>query len=174
MIAGAHFRRIGQPRAAIDIMYAMLEVMVKNGFVEAKLKPVFLLLSGCELDMAISARNAGDLTASEQHYANVQMWLQKVYGTTAPAPGSIPSVGPSSPVQSKQTQPSQPRETDYGSPRGTVIERISGSKRKLEEGMPMERNVRRRNTGPTRAMKRFKEKRRYSSNNKENRRFNRT
>lgn len=25
MIAGAHFRRIGQPRAAIDIMYAMLE-----------------------------------------------------------------------------------------------------------------------------------------------------
>lgn len=148
--------------------------MVKNGFVEAKLKPVFLLLSGCELDMAISARNAGDLTASEQHYANVQMWLQKVYGTTAPAPGSIPSVGSSSPVQSKQAQPSQPRETDYGSPRGTVVERISGSKRKLEEAMPMERNVRRRNTGPTRAMKRFKEKRRYSSNNKENRRFNRT
>lgn len=150
-------------------------VMVKNGFVEAKLKPVFLLLSGCELDMAISARNAGDLTASEQHYANVQMWLQKVYGTAAPVSGSTPFVGPSSSVQPKPplpepSQPSHSGEINPSPPHRTIVERLPTCKRKRDETMPAERNIRRRNTGPPRAMKKFKEKRRYTSN-KENQRF---
>lgn len=150
-------------------------VMVKNGFVEAKLKPVFLLLSGCELDMAISTRNAGDVTVSEQHYVNVQMWLHKVYGTTTPTLGSASFVGPSSLVQPKPPQPEppqtpHPREIDRDPSHQTIVEHLPTCKRKRDESMPTGRNIRRRHTGPPRAMNKFKEKKRYASN-KENQRF---
>lgn len=148
-------------------------VLVNNGFTEAKLKPVFLLLSGCELDMAICARNAGDLAASEQHYANVQMWLQKVYGTTPPATLAQPPTSlVSSVVVSNRVQPepSQPMEIDHVSPQESAAESMIGRKRRMEEYSSVGRNTRRRNSGPPRSTKRSKEKGRYFSN-KENWRF---
>ncbi|KAJ8077321.1 hypothetical protein PM082_001751 [Marasmius tenuissimus] len=75
----AYYRRRANPRAAIAVITAMLEVMVQQKTPEAELKPAYLLLSGCETDLAKRARNENK--NSTEHYRNAQTWLQKVYGT---------------------------------------------------------------------------------------------
>ncbi|KAF9447199.1 hypothetical protein P691DRAFT_776319 [Macrolepiota fuliginosa MF-IS2] len=161
MVAGAHFRRVGKPCAAIDVMYAMLEVLVNNGFTEAKLKPVFLLLSGCELDLAICAKNSGNSVGFQQHNNNMQIWLQKVYGTSPPStlvepPNSLLS----STVTLNRDPPEPPGSTHAIQPdslppiKGPALrnspERVINRKRKMERNPSEERNVRRRHSGPPR------------------------
>ncbi|KAK1224585.1 hypothetical protein PQX77_012480 [Marasmius sp. AFHP31] len=75
----AYYRRHANPRAAIAVITAMLEVMVQQKTPETELKPAYLLLSGCETDLAKQARN--EKKDSTEHYKNAQTWLQKVYGT---------------------------------------------------------------------------------------------
>jgi len=41
-----------------------------------KMKPVYLMLSGCEADLARDEKEN-----SSAHYTNSRTWLQKVYGT---------------------------------------------------------------------------------------------
>lgn len=98
MIVGAHYRRIGNPRAAISVVTSMLEgslpsywtlnashqyctVMADRKVPENDLKPAFLLLSGCETDVGKSLKTSGkDPEAVSEHYKNSQKYLQKVYG----------------------------------------------------------------------------------------------
>lgn len=188
MVAGAHFRRIGKPHAAIDIMHAMIEgaelpgqdqysnplthsiALVTNGFTEAKLKPVFLLLSGCELDLAIYTRDSGDLAASQQHYVNVNMWLQKVYGTSLPAtsdqqPSSLLSSTAScdqAPLEPPRSKPTM--KVDFRPPSNTSRNTTS-YKRKIERypSDERERNVRRCSSGPPKLARKSSAKGWYSA-----------
>lgn len=41
------------------------------------MKPTYLMLSGCEADLAKQAKES-----SSTHYTNSRAWLQKVYGTS--------------------------------------------------------------------------------------------
>ena len=49
---------------------------------EDKMKPIYLMLSGCEADLAkiVKDRSPSSYIAST-HYLKSQAWLQKVYGT---------------------------------------------------------------------------------------------
>lgn len=47
-----------------------------------EMKPAFLMLSGCESDLAKRSRSIdAEPSQTSAHYRNSQMWLQKVYGT---------------------------------------------------------------------------------------------
>ncbi|KAG5648544.1 hypothetical protein DXG03_003155 [Asterophora parasitica] len=54
--------------------------MSEQGFSEDTLTPAFLLLSGCETDLARRA-DAEQTSDAEEHRNRAQAWLQKVYGT---------------------------------------------------------------------------------------------
>ncbi|KAG6886175.1 hypothetical protein C0993_000693 [Termitomyces sp. T159_Od127] len=57
-----------------------MRLMAAQGTPESDLKPAYLLLSGCETDMAKRAKSARPSDA-EGHYKRSQRLLQKVYGT---------------------------------------------------------------------------------------------
>lgn len=107
MIVGAHYRRTGNLKAAIIVMkdflqgeiygvqrliacgsYLTVEMKTRK-FSADKLKPAFLLLSGCETDLAKQAK--ADNRDASSHYNNAKYWLQKVYGATSPVPPLKPS-----------------------------------------------------------------------------------
>ncbi|KAH9485018.1 hypothetical protein JR316_0001922 [Psilocybe cubensis] len=77
MIAGAFYRRMGHPQSAKAVLLSMLEEF--SGTIDSEfLRPAYLLLSGCELDIA-RVNKAANTDASVQ-YAAAQTWLQKVFG----------------------------------------------------------------------------------------------
>lgn len=132
---------------------------MNKGFTEAKLKPVFLLLSGCELDLAIRARQRGDLAASQQHYNTMQMWMHKVYGTSLSATLAQPPNSLLSSATSHIQDPPEPSQLTHAvevdfSPAKAIPESLITRKRKVERNPPEERNVRRRHSGPPRVSKR--------------------
>ncbi|GLB37540.1 hypothetical protein LshimejAT787_0405910 [Lyophyllum shimeji] len=57
----------------------MIQFMTGEGYSEDDLKPAFILLSGCETDLAKRAK-ASQSSDAEEHYQKSQAWLQKVYG----------------------------------------------------------------------------------------------
>lgn len=69
---------------------------------ESELKPAFLMLSGCETDLAKAAKSQGaDHSVISTHYHKSQKWLQKVYGLNAPSTTpNTSSRPPSAPSQS--------------------------------------------------------------------------
>ncbi|KAF8622730.1 hypothetical protein AX15_006821 [Amanita polypyramis BW_CC] len=82
MVVGAFYRRRGKTRAAIKVMTELLKVLKGQSVDEEKMKPIYLMLSGCEADLA-KARKSQDPSSgvASTHYLNSQTWLQKVYGT---------------------------------------------------------------------------------------------
>ncbi|KAM6502472.1 hypothetical protein JOM56_002449 [Amanita muscaria] len=76
MIVAAFYRRRGNAQAATKLMKELLEVLKRHEVHEDNMKPVYLMLSGCEADLAKAEK---ETTAT--HYLNAQTWLQKVYGT---------------------------------------------------------------------------------------------
>ncbi|KAG6819870.1 hypothetical protein H0H93_007804 [Arthromyces matolae] len=100
MVVGAHYRRIGNAMAAVSVIEALIsckslrvpvfsvyhlrvhppEVMTAQGHTESDLKPAYLLLSGCEIDIAKRIKATQPVDA-EKHYKRSQALLQKVYGT---------------------------------------------------------------------------------------------
>ncbi|KAG6901062.1 hypothetical protein C0995_001293 [Termitomyces sp. Mi166 len=80
MMVGAHYRRAGNPKAAISVIETLISFMTAQGTPEGDLKPAYLLLSGCETDMAKRVKLVRPSDA-EEHYKRSQRLLQKVYGT---------------------------------------------------------------------------------------------
>lgn len=98
---------------------------------DAQRKPVWLMLSGCETDMAKIAK--GDPTTRPaviaQHYKDSAKWLQKVYGVEVPQHYAKPD---NAPVRNAQTVL-----TAIPSPGTNVIAPTpSSSKHKLEHILP--------------------------------------
>ncbi|RDB24782.1 hypothetical protein Hypma_007784 [Hypsizygus marmoreus] len=85
MVVGAYYRRIGNTRAALSVIEAMIKVMAEQGLPEDNLKPAYLFLSSCEIDLARLARSSQPDAAEEHHKAS-KTWLQKVYGAFEPIP----------------------------------------------------------------------------------------
>ncbi|KAJ6587046.1 hypothetical protein DFH09DRAFT_243836 [Mycena vulgaris] len=173
LIVGAYYRRTGNPGGAKAVVTAMLEALKQFNIPESALKPAFLLLSGCETDLGKIARSKGDPDKVSEHYSNAQKWLHKVYGASppslAPDSSSVDDLKPASPPRAPASlrsridtsAPSAPRahppspnhrmmEREIQSLRDrhahntNVISDMRSSKRKLEDTVEIERDVRRR------------------------------
>ncbi|KAJ7780536.1 hypothetical protein DFH07DRAFT_792626 [Mycena maculata] len=89
LIVGAYYRRTGNPEGAKAVISAMLQALKQFNIPETDLKPAFLLLSGCEVDLGKIARFKGEPADKiSEHYSNAQKWLHKVYGDIAALPVS--------------------------------------------------------------------------------------
>ncbi|KAJ7703071.1 hypothetical protein B0H17DRAFT_1041496 [Mycena rosella] len=173
LIVGAFYRRTGNPGGAKAVITAMLEALKQFNIPETDLKPAFLLLSGCETDLGKIARSKGDPEKVSEHYSNAQKWLHKVYGAVLPPPGpETPAVDdskraspPRAPASLRSridtSTPSAPRSyppspnqrmlereiqslRDRHTHNTNVISDMRSSKRKLEDTVEIERDVRRR------------------------------
>ncbi|KAK7053408.1 hypothetical protein VNI00_004034 [Paramarasmius palmivorus] len=162
IVVGAHYRRKGLPDAAVSVMHAMLEVMTQRRIPESDLKPAYLLLSGCESDLARKAQQ--DPLQSTKHHKNSVKWLQKVYGEYK---SELPPPPPfSAPTAQRSTSPRFPSEVgpvlsasrgeerdlerelqslrDQVNHQKSLLASIRASKRRLEDDFDAERNIRRR------------------------------
>jgi len=68
--------------------------LVKRGVSEQDIKPAFLMLSGCEVDLAKKAKKKKDTAAASVHYRAAQKWLQRVFGEGAPPPETLARLQP--------------------------------------------------------------------------------
>lgn len=116
---------------------------------DADMKPAFLLLSGCELDLS----KAGG-TAAADHHKNAVQWLQKVYGSFEPTTTTakpIMTIAHSVPVG----LPEKPQAQPCSLPREPLTQAVplrrpqspsppSSPKRKLEDDLTFERETRRK------------------------------
>ncbi|KAJ3574531.1 hypothetical protein NP233_g1696 [Leucocoprinus birnbaumii] len=102
MIAGAHYRRRGNPRAGQEVVSTMIQgqasyylslftvyllyplVMSEHGYALDSLKAAFPFLAACEYDLARLARGASDTAKHDFHSNNAKSWLQITYGKDAP------------------------------------------------------------------------------------------
>ncbi|KAJ7594411.1 hypothetical protein C8J56DRAFT_1044154 [Mycena floridula] len=163
MIVGAQYRRMGNPSAAIKVISGMVETMSSCNVQEAELKPAFLLLSGCELDLAKACRNPSE---ASEHYKCSQTWLQKVYGTMAvpqatakPIMTLAPTVAPDLPAKPDVPLCARSREPLINAIPLRVGESSRGSpdsfspKIKAEDDLAHERESRRRLERQLAAMK---------------------
>ncbi|KAF9470008.1 hypothetical protein BDZ94DRAFT_1231550 [Collybia nuda] len=80
IIVAIYYRRAGNSEAAVSIMESMIEAMRVYGATDGQLKPAYLLLSGCENDLAKRARSYGERNHEAEHQKHSNMWLRKVYG----------------------------------------------------------------------------------------------
>ncbi|CAK5281758.1 unnamed protein product [Mycena citricolor] len=170
MTVGAYYRHIAHPEASRSVLSAMLEVFEQPDTSTHDLNPVFLLLSGCEMDLNKAARRKGNAAKADEHLKNAQNWLQRVYGTFSQSLLIGPSLGEKTEPVSIPTAPrslSRSRNTSPGLPSrptsdSRIFERemqllqerhaqdvaeIAGMrslKRKLEDIVETERLVRRR------------------------------
>ncbi|KAF4567501.1 hypothetical protein EYR36_011123 [Pleurotus pulmonarius] len=110
LTAAAYHRRQGYPRSALDILMALLQFMDGLDVSDTQRKPVWLMLSGCETDMAKTAK--GDPTPRPaviaQHYKESVKWLQKVYGVDVPQHYAKPDNAPDRHAQTVLTDISSP------------------------------------------------------------------
>ncbi|KAF9012440.1 hypothetical protein BDQ17DRAFT_1343895 [Cyathus striatus] len=78
MTVGAYYRRVGNPLAAISVMNGLLELMSANNICGESQKSVYLLLAGCEADLARDAKSQQrDTSVVSKHEQNAQNWLHK-------------------------------------------------------------------------------------------------
>ncbi|KAF5370807.1 hypothetical protein D9758_001967 [Tetrapyrgos nigripes] len=134
----AHYRRVGNPAAAISVVSAMLEVLALR-VSEQDLKPAFLLLAGCETDLG--KNNKADTKASSHHYSNSQKWLQKVYGSSSvPSAASEPSSLTRPSTVERQLQSLRDRLNNHVN----LLADAHKMKRKLEDDFNLERDKRRK------------------------------
>ena len=108
IIAAAHYRRDGNPVAAIKVLTCMMRgddplssvlcccvpradihsntnpVFRKLGVTDEDLKPAFLMISACHGDQAKRAKDPSGLNTPEstEHHQLSLQWLQKVYGAS--------------------------------------------------------------------------------------------
>lgn len=130
-----------------------------------ELKPAFLMLSGCETDMAKLAQESNkDSSVVSGYHAAAKAWLQKVFGTTdsqsnekekpktlakhplptRPRASSNSRLGSLSDVEkSKLEREIQTLRSRMGNQASQTFE-LRTSKRKLEEDIVYERNLRRK------------------------------
>lgn len=94
MIVAANYRRSSNTPAAVSVLDAMTTELMKRGVSEQDLKPAFLMLSGCEVELAKKAKEKKDTAAASVHYRAAQKWLQRVFGEGAPPPGTLARLQP--------------------------------------------------------------------------------
>ncbi|CAK5281757.1 unnamed protein product [Mycena citricolor] len=119
MTVGAYYRHIAHPEASRSVLSAMLEVFEQPDTSTHDLNPVFLLLSGCEMDLNKAARRKGNAAKADEHLKNAQNWLQRVYGTFSQSLLIGPSLGEKTEPVSIPTAPrslSRSRNTSPGLP----------------------------------------------------------
>ncbi|KAJ7178406.1 hypothetical protein C8R43DRAFT_457212 [Mycena crocata] len=173
LIVSAYYRRTGNPGGAKAVVTAMLEALTQFNIPENDLKPAFLLLSGCEIDLGKIARSKAEPEKVAEHYSNAQKWLHKVYGACPPslvselptvedskrspprAPASLRSrIDATSAPSAPRSHPPSPNHRmlereiqslrDRHTHNNNIISDMRLSKRKLEDTVEMERDVRRR------------------------------
>src|ERR1700722_3953330 len=69
-------------------------VLTECGVPGHDLKPAFLMLSGCETDLAKKATKEKQPELSAEHYHKAERWVQKVYGTQSPTTQSPTTQSP--------------------------------------------------------------------------------
>ncbi|KAJ8456887.1 hypothetical protein ONZ45_g18540 [Pleurotus djamor] len=120
MTAAAYYRRNGNPKNSMAVLTAMIDSMKQLNIQEEHLRPVYLMLSGCETDLAKSAKTQAvvDQVIVAQHYEQSKTWLQKVYGIDIP--GQSTNANPKYPVPNSQpSQPAPQNNTNLPSPSQT-------------------------------------------------------
>uniref|UniRef100_A0A0W0FH59 Uncharacterized protein n=1 Tax=Moniliophthora roreri TaxID=221103 RepID=A0A0W0FH59_MONRR len=177
IVVGAFYRRKGLPHAAISVIQTMLQglassgshqhllnlfplVMAQRQIPEEDLKPAYLLLCGCETDLAKKTRHDHPLSAVHQEKSI--KWLRKVYGdfkstSVPPLPSKVPTVECSTAPRASSTGGSTPSashghdqamEQEIQSLRDNLNHQMSllaslrASKRKLEDEFDAERSIR--------------------------------
>ncbi|KAG6845914.1 hypothetical protein H0H87_000720 [Tephrocybe sp. NHM501043] len=153
---GAHYRRSGNAIAAIAVVESLIMFMTAQGLPESDLKPAFLLLSGCETDLAKRLKAEQPIDA-ESHYKRSQALLQKVYGSeenrysqvSLPAPQST-ICSPANNATPKQAPRRLRLECDIQlllkekDEQSSLLADVRAAKRKLEDDLAYECNGRRR------------------------------
>ncbi|KAG6918704.1 hypothetical protein DXG01_012189 [Tephrocybe rancida] len=82
MMVGAHYRRSGNADAAICVIESLITLMTTQGLPERDIIPAYLLLAGCETDLAKRVK-VDKPSDADEHYKRAQILLQKVYGPRA-------------------------------------------------------------------------------------------
>ncbi|KIY67166.1 hypothetical protein CYLTODRAFT_422782 [Cylindrobasidium torrendii FP15055 ss-10] len=149
MMVGAYYRRVGNSRAAIHVVSTMVNELAKIRAPASRVKPAYLFLSSCEMDLSHSEI---DLDISTKHRQNAVRLLQRAYGTYD---GSAPK--PPAAVKPKNVQPRIPpisnpkileREIDCLrnrlSEQSLSMSDLRAQKRKLSDELDNERRIRRR------------------------------
>lgn len=103
MVVAANYRRSSNTSAAISVLDAMTTELMKRGVSEQDIKPAFLMLSGCEVDLAKKAKKKKDTAAASVHYRAAQKWLQRVFGEGAPPPETLARLQPFNAAPSQTT-----------------------------------------------------------------------
>ncbi|KAF8806452.1 hypothetical protein BYT27DRAFT_7191009 [Phlegmacium glaucopus] len=167
MIASAFYRRRGEPRNGISVMKSFIEEMIAGGIKDdsEELRPAFLLLSGCETDLARLAKSRKEPgSVVRAHYTAAQDYLQKVFGRAdhlwsaeskhnffdaQVLPGSLSQSDGRMQVEfSPQSSPKNP-ERDRSlrklhDDQGAEIARLRTLKRQIEDDYSYERDLRRK------------------------------
>lgn len=125
--------------------------MTAQGMPESDLKPAYLLLSGCEIDLAKRVKLTKPRDA-DRHYQRSQHLLQKVYGTfqTPESKQSQDIHRPLHAVQSQEEKEGSRLERELRSLRkerneqDTLLAELRAAKRKLEADFGYESRGRRR------------------------------
>ncbi|KAF7306161.1 40S ribosomal protein [Mycena chlorophos] len=134
----AYYRSTGNPQSAKQVMAALLEALKEFNIPDDGLKPAFLLLAGCETDLAKAQKAKGDSGKASEHYNSAETWLRKVYGIDIPPPAEEANV---------ETASSKPASAGYRNLERelqSLRDKNAHNKRKLEESLSVEREVRRR------------------------------
>ncbi|KAG6813557.1 hypothetical protein H0H92_009949 [Tricholoma furcatifolium] len=157
MAVGARYRRSGNAKAAISVIDNFISFMTAQGYPEGDLKPAYLLLSGCETDLAkvIKEKSPSD---AEVHYKRSQHFLQKALGTNKPLDSETKPMSLSNTQQEpvstdnsrSQSKPTLDSEQEIQSLRSerqeqsAMVAELRAAKRKLEDEVAYECSGRRR------------------------------
>ncbi|KAI0915742.1 hypothetical protein AcV5_003580 [Taiwanofungus camphoratus] len=99
MIVGGHYRSKGNVGAAAAVISAMVEVMLSPsvGLALQDLKPAFLMLSSCYMDLVKQTRasDGTDTAESREHARKATECLQQVYGVNVPPVQATSEYAPS-------------------------------------------------------------------------------
>jgi hypothetical protein len=138
--------------ASVNSYYVIL-AMAQHGYAVESLNPVYILLAGCQFDLARHARNALDIRAYEDHNALMTWWLQRIYGSASPTLKTpFPNALLSSRVKTGRVspQPPPPKEVEAKSHRYNPMSRAG---RKLRVDEDTSRQHRNSNQGPPRMVR---------------------
>ncbi|KAF9526587.1 hypothetical protein CPB83DRAFT_857417 [Crepidotus variabilis] len=170
MIAGAYYRRIGLLESAKSIAQAMVNEFSSKGQPESSLKPVFLFLASCEMDLAKTASTTkSSHSVVTGHTRSAKQWLQKVYGKADPfreddkenlspafrsndptphreAPKAVPKPSPTGPIHGELKMLKNEVQSLRVRHRNQVqqLEDLTEAKRKADDECYFERNTRRK------------------------------
>ncbi|KAN0103581.1 hypothetical protein V8E52_011844, partial [Russula decolorans] len=86
MIVGAFYRRKGNIHAALTVVATMVKVLNDQGIRECDMKPAFLMLSSCHVELWRQTRSidGSETEISAAHLDKSCRWLQLVYGQGNP------------------------------------------------------------------------------------------